>query len=172
MNGHLLIKVTNMFYWIWSTGIKGENGLMKSPRKAHIFYISRERWLRNLTQRLVHDIVPQAFAGRALIPASTAILLVVGKSLTGRSSRSSSISSIICLFKGQLEIGLWISSPCAAQFFLQFINFTLHVSIIPCIGNMVLPSRLASTGMSCVRTSLMISPMLKVYKWIAMLRPS
>ena len=98
------------------------------------------------------------------MPASMAILLIAGKGFTARSSRSSSISSIICLVRGQLGVGRWMSSPCVAQFFLQFINFTLHVSIILCMRNMALPSRLASTGISCVHTSFMISPMLKVYK--------
>ena len=36
----------------------------------------------------------------------------------------------------------------------QLVDFTLHVSVILCIGNMTLPSRLIFTGMSCAHTSL------------------
>ena len=58
MNGNFLTKMIDMFHWICSAIVKGERGLMKSPKEARIFYISRERWLNNLTQRLIHGIVP------------------------------------------------------------------------------------------------------------------
>ena len=170
MNDHFLIEMTDMFHWICSAIVNGERGLMKSPRKTRAFYISHERWLRNLTQRLVHGIIPYAFMGRALIPAPMVIFLITGESLTGRSSGSSSICSIICLLRRQLEIGRWMPSLCAAQFLLQLINFTLHVPFILCMGNMAFPSRLTFTSMHCVHTPLVISPLLKVYKRIVMLR--
>ena len=108
--------------------------------------------------------------GWAFIPAPMVIFLVTGESLTGRSSGSSSICSIICLLRRQLGVRWWVPSPCAAQFLLQLINFTLHVSFILCMGNMALPSRLTFAGMRCVHTPLVISPLLKVYKRIVMLR--
>jgi len=37
---------------------------------------------------------------------------------------------------------------------LQLINFTLHVFVILCIGDMILSSRLTFAGMSCAHTSL------------------
>ena len=40
---HLLTKMTDMFHWIYSTIVNDEHGLMKSPRKTRVFYISRER---------------------------------------------------------------------------------------------------------------------------------
>ena len=170
MNGHFLTKMTDMFHWICSAIIKGECGLMKSPRETRTFYISRERGLSNLTQRLVHGIVPKAFMGWALILALTAIFLVARESLTGWSSRSSPICSIICLLGRQLGVRWWVPSLCTTQLFLQLINFTLHVSFILCMGDMALPSWLTFAGMRCMHTSLMISHLLRIYNWIVVLR--
>ena len=58
----------------------------------------------NLTQHFVHDIIPKAFMGWALILILMAILLIARESLTGRSSGSSPICSIICLLGGS-ELG-------------------------------------------------------------------
>ena len=143
---------------------------MKSPRETCTFYASRKRGLSNLTQRLIHGIVPQALMGWALILMPVAILLVTRESLAGRSSGSSPICSIICLLKGQLEVGWWAPSSCVMQFFLQLINFTLHVSFILCMGDMTLPLWLTLAGMRGMHASLMISPLLRVYNWIVMLR--
>ena len=105
MDSHPLIEVTDMFHRICSTIINGERGLMESSRKTRAFYILCEGQFRDLTQRLVHGIIPQAFAGRALISASMVVLLVVGERLVGQSSGSPSITSTICLLGGQLEVG-------------------------------------------------------------------
>ena len=104
MNGHFLTKMTDVFPWIRSAIIKGEDGLMKSSRKTHTLYVSREGGPRNLTQRFVHGIVPKAFMGWALILMLMAILLIARESLTGRSSGSSPICSIIYLVGGQLGV--------------------------------------------------------------------
>ena len=37
---------------------------------------------------------------------------------------------------------------------LQFVDFALHVSVILCMGDVTLPSRLTFAGMSCAHTSL------------------
>ena len=63
MDGHFLTKMTNVFHWIHSTIVKGERGLMKSSRKTRILYASREGRPSNLTQYLVHGIIPKAFMG-------------------------------------------------------------------------------------------------------------
>ena len=105
MNGHFLTEMTDVFHWIHSAIIKGKGGLMKSPRETRTLYVSRERGPSNLTQRFVHGIVPKAFMGWALILTLTAIFLVARESLTGWSSESLPICSIICILEGQLEIG-------------------------------------------------------------------
>ena len=97
-DGHFLTKMTNVFHWIRSTIVKGERGLMKSSRKTHILYASREGRPSNLTQCLVHDIIPKAFMGWALILMLMAIFLVARESLIGWSSGLLPIRSIICIF--------------------------------------------------------------------------
>ena len=170
MNSHFLAKMADVFHWIRSTIIKGECGLMKSTRKTRPFYVSHERWLSNLTQHLVHGIVPKAFMGWALILMPVMIFLVTRESLTRQSSGSSPICSITYLLGGQLGVGWW--APLPTQLFLQLINFTLHVPFTLCMGDMALPSWLTLTGMRGMHASLMISPLLRVCNWIVMLRDS
>ena len=143
---------------------------MKSLRETRTFYISRERGLNHLTQRLVHGIVPKAFMERAPILAPMAIFLITRESLTRRSSGSLPICSIICLLGRQLGVRWWAPSLCATQFLLQLINFMLHVSFILCMGDVALPLWLTFAGVHCMHTSLMISPLLRVYNGIVMLR--
>ena len=97
MDGHFLTKMTDVFHWICSTIVKGEHGLMKSSRKTRTLYVSREGGPRNLTQRFVHGIVPKAFMGWALIFTLMVVFLIARESLTGGSSGSSPIRSIICI---------------------------------------------------------------------------
>ena len=158
MNGHLLTKMTDVFHWIRSTIIKGEGGLMKSPREARPLYAS---W------HFVHGIVSKALMGWALILTLMAIFLVARESFTKWSSGSSPIRGIICLLERQLGIRWGAPSPCATQLLLQLVNLTLHVSFILCMGDMALPSWLTLASM---HTSFMISPLLRVYDWIVMLR--
>ena len=160
----------DVFHWICSAIIKGEGRLMKSPRETRTLYASRERGPSNLTQRFVHGITPKAFIGWALILTPMAIFLVTIESLIGRSSGSLPICSIICLLRGYLRIRWWVPSSCDAQLFLHFINFTLHVPFTLCMGDMTLSSWLTPVGMRGMHASFMISPLLRVYKWIVMLR--
>ena len=156
---------------ICSTIINGECGLMELLRKTHILYVSSEGWFRDLTQRLVHGIVPQAFTRRVLISISIVVLLIIGKRLARQSSGSLSITSTIYLLGGQLGVGRWMSSPYVVQFPFQLIDFTLHVSTVLCMGNTTLPSRLAFTSMRCVHTSLTIFSSFEAPTQITMLRP-
>ena len=90
---------------------------------------------------------------RTFLPTSMAILFFIGKSLARQSSGPPSITSTICLFGGRLGAGWGTSSPSVTQLSFQFVNFTLHVSVILCMGDMALPSRLAFASMSCAYTS-------------------
>ena len=170
MNGHLLTKMTDVFHWIHSTIIKGEGGLVKSPKEARPLYASCERGPSNLILCFVHGIISKALMGWALILTLMAIFLFARKSFTGWSSRSSPVRGIICLLGRQLGIRWGAPSPCTMQLLLQLINLTLHVSFILCMGDMALPSWLTLASMCCMRTSFMISPLLRVYDWIVMLR--
>ena len=105
MNYHHLVEVTDMFHRICSTIINGECGLMELSRKIHVFYVSGEGWFSDLTQCLVHGIIPQTFTKWALISMSTVVLFIAGERLAGPSFRPLSITSIICLLGGQLRVG-------------------------------------------------------------------
>ena len=161
--------MANVFYRVCLTIINGECELMKSLRKAHIFYASCEGWFRNLTQRLVNGIVLQTFARRAFVPTFMVVLLFIGKGLTGQISGSPSITSTIRLLKGRFGVRQWTSSPSMTQLPLQLVDFTLHVSVILCVGNMTLPSRLTFTSMNCVHTSLTAPSPFEAPALIAML---
>ena len=95
--------------------------------------------------------------GWALILTLMAIFLVARESFTGWSSGSSSVRGIVCLLRRQLGIRWRAPLPCATQLLLQLVNLTLHVSFILCMGDKTLAS------MRCMRTSLMIFPLLRVY---------
>ena len=143
---------------------------MKSSRKTRTLYASREGRPSNLTQRFVHGIILKAFMGWALILTLMAIFLVARESLTGWSSGSLPIRSIICVLGWQLGVRWWVPSPYATQLFLQFINFTLHVLFTLCMGNMAFASWLTLASMRYMHTSFMVSPLLRVCNWIFMLR--
>ena len=99
-----------------------------------------------------------------------AIFLVTRESFTGRSFGSLPLRGIICLLGRQLEIRWWAPLPCTTQLLLQLVNLALHVSFILCMRDMALPSWLTLASMRCMHTSFMISPLLRVYDWIVMLR--
>ena len=100
MNNHLLTKMIDVFYWIRSTIIKGEGGLMKSSREACTLYVSCERGPSNLVQRFVHGIVSKALMGWVLILMLMAMFLVARESFTGWSFGPSLVRGIICLLGG------------------------------------------------------------------------
>ena len=97
MNCHPLVEVTDMFHQICSTIINGDRELMESSRKTRVFYVSSERLFRDLTQRLIHGIIPQTFMRWALIPTFTVVLFIIGKRLIGHSSKPLSVTSVIYL---------------------------------------------------------------------------
>ena len=119
MDGHFLTKMIDMFHWIHSAFIKGEGGLMKSPRKTCILYTSCEGGPSNLTQRFVHGIVLKAFMGWALILTLMAIFLVARESLTRWSFGSSPIRSIICILGWQLGVRWWCLRCTRRNFFFN-----------------------------------------------------
>ena len=88
------------------------------------------------------------------------VLLFIGKDLTRRSSGSLSITSTIRLLRGWFGAKRGTFPPSVTQLSFQLINFTLHVSVILCMGDMTLPPRLTFASMSCTHTSLMaLSPL-------------
>ena len=170
MNGHFLSKMANMLHWICSNIIKREGRLIKSPRKACTLYPPCERRFSNLVQRFVHGLISKALARWTLIltPMAT-VFLVTWESFAGWSSGSLPVRGIFCILRRRLRPKQWLPSPCATQLFLQFVNLTLHVSLILCMGDMTFPTRLTPISVRGLPTSFMISPLLRVHHWVIML---
>ena len=170
MNGHFLIKMANMLHRIRPTIIKRESRLIKSPRKACILYPPCERQFSNLVQHFVHGFVSKALVQWNFILTPMAIVfLIVRESFAGWSSRSLPVHGVFCIFRRRLRPKRWSPSPCATQLLLQFVNLTLHVSLILCMGDMTSPTRLTPISMRGLHTCFMISPLLRVHNWVIML---
>ena len=167
MNGHFFIKMTDMLHLISPIIIKRESRLIKSSRKARTLYLLCERWFRNLVQHFVHGFVSKVFMRWAFIltPMAT-ILLVARESFTGRSFGPLPVRGIICILGRGFRLKYWAPSLCAMQLLLQFVNLTLHVSLILCMGDMTSSTRLTPISMRCLHTSFTISPLLRVYNWV------
>ena len=86
MDGHPLIKLTYMLYWVCPTIVYGKGWLMEPPRKFYFLYSTRERRLGDAVQGLTHGIVGQALVWRDLVAAFTRLLFLIGKSLAWRGS--------------------------------------------------------------------------------------
>ena len=170
MNDHFLIKMADMLHRIRPTIIKRESQLIKSSSKACTLYPSCERRFSNLVQHFVHGFVSKALVRWTLIltPMAT-IFLVAWESFTGWSSGSLPIRGVFCILKRILRPKRWSPSSCATQLLLQFVNLTLHVSLILCMGDMTFPTRLTPTSVRSLPTSFMIPPLLRVHHWIIML---
>ena len=63
MDSHSLVELVHMFYRVWPTIVKEERRLMEMPRKFSPLYLTRKGGFRDLTERLVHDIISYAFVG-------------------------------------------------------------------------------------------------------------
>ena len=167
MNGNFFIKMANMLHRICLTIIKRERRLIKSPRKACTLYPSCERWFSNLVQRFAHGLVSKALARWTLIltPMAT-VFLIAWESFARWSSGSLPIRGIFCIPRRRLRPKRWSPSPCVTQLLLQFVNLTLHVSLILCMGDMTFPTRLTPISVRSLPTSFMISPLLRVHYWV------
>ena len=170
MNGHFLIKMANVLHRIYSTIIKREGRLIKSPRKACTLYFPCKRQFSNLVQRFVHGLVSKALVRWTLVlmPMAT-VFLVAWESFAGWSSGSLPVRGIFCILRRRLRSKWWSPSPCATQLLLQFINLTLHVSLILCMGDMTFPTRLTLISVCGFPISPMISPLLRVHHWVIIL---
>ena len=167
MNGHFLIKMVDMLYRIRLTIIKRESRLIKSPRKACTLYPPCKRRFCNLVQRFVHGLFSKALVRWILILTLMAtIFLVARESFAGWSSRLFPVRGVLCIFRIRLRPKRWSPSPCATQLLLQFVNLTLHVSLILCMGDMTFPTRMTLISMRGLHTSFMISHLLRVHNWV------
>ena len=86
MDGHPLIKLAYMLYWVSSTIVYGKRWLMEPPRQHCPLYPTRERRLGDAIQGLAHGIIGQALVRWAFVATFARPLFLVAKSLTRRGS--------------------------------------------------------------------------------------
>ena len=86
VDGHPLIELAHMLYWVGPTIVYGKRWLMKPPRKHCPLYSTRERRLGNVIQGLAHGIVGQALVRWAFMTAFARPLLLIGKGFSRRGS--------------------------------------------------------------------------------------
>ena len=146
MDSHLLFKLTYVFYRIRSAIIHGERWLVESSRKLCLFYPPCKGWLRNLAQRLFHNISSYFFARRASAFPSVKVLFLIGKGFSWRGSWPLSIHSVLFIIGRDIRAGRWSLLLCSTELFLQVINLSLHgFIIISLVGYVTFPSKTAST---------------------------
>ena len=171
MNNHSLIEVAHMLYRIRLTIVNGECGLMESQRKFCPLYLARERWSRDLIQRLAHSIISQAFTRWAFISTFLMVLLVVRERLVEWSSWPSPITRILFTLRGNVRVIGGPFSPCMAKLPLQLVNLQLHGSVILFLRYVISKSRMASACMCSVHAPLSISHTFEIKEIILLLRP-
>ena len=86
MDGHPLVKLVYMLYWVCLTIIYGKGWLVEPPRKLSPLYPTRERRLRDAIQGLTHGVIYQALVRWAFVAAFERLLFLIGKSFTWRGS--------------------------------------------------------------------------------------
>ena len=67
MDGHPLIKLAYMLYWVCPTIVYGKGWLVEPPRKLSPLYPTREGRLRDAVQCLTHGVICQALVRWAFI---------------------------------------------------------------------------------------------------------
>ena len=86
MDGHPLIKLAYMLYWVSPTIVYGKRWLMEPSGKLCPTYSTRERRLGDAIQGLAYGIVGQALVRWAFVATFARPLFLVGKSLAWRGS--------------------------------------------------------------------------------------
>ena len=81
MDGHPLIELAYMLYWVGPIIVYGKRWLMEPPRKHRPLYSTCKQRLGDAIQGLTHGIIGQALVRWALVAAFTGSLFLVGKGL-------------------------------------------------------------------------------------------
>ena len=79
MDSHLLVELAHMFYRVCPTIVNEERRLMETSQKFSPFYPACKGGFRDLTERLVHDVVSYTFAGWAVIFSAVVRLFIAGE---------------------------------------------------------------------------------------------
>ena len=157
MDSHLLFELTYVLYRVRSAIIHGERWLMESSRKFCLFYPPCKGWLRNLAQRLFHNVSSYSFARRAPTFSSMKILFLTGEGLAWWSSRPLFVYSIFIIIRRDIRAGRGSLLLCSMELLLQVINLSLHGFIITLlIGYVTFPSKTTSTRVGGMHTAFLI----------------
>ena len=105
MDNHLLFELTYVFYRVCSAIIHGECWLVKSSRKFCLFYPPRNGWLRNLAQRLFHNVNSYSFTRRTPAFPLMKMLFFTGEGFAWWSSRPLLVYSIFFINRGDIRAG-------------------------------------------------------------------
>ena len=171
MHCHPLVEVAYMFHGVYSTIVHGERGLSEPPRKPPSLNSTHERWSGNLVECSAHHIISQAFGRWILVSALMVVVLNIRERLTGRSSWSVSITTILFIVRREVRIGGSSLSPFVAQLSLQMINLQLQGSGIFLMRKVAPISGLASASMGGIHINLLVPSSLKVDKMVFTLGP-
>ena len=145
MDSRLLFELTYVLYRVCSAIIHGECWLMEPSRKFCLFYPPCKGWLRNLAQRLFHNVSSYSFARRAPMFPSVKMLFLTGEGLAWWSSRPLFVYSIFIIIGRDIRAGRGSLLLCSTELLLQVINLSLHDFIITLlIGYVTFPSKTTS----------------------------
>ena len=157
MDSHLLFELTYVFYRVRSAVIHGECWLVEPFRKFCLFYSLCKRWLRNLAQRLFHNVSSYSFARKAPTFPSVKMLFLTGEGFAWWSSRPLSVYSIFFIIGGDIRAGRGSFLLCSTELLLQIIILSLHdFIIISLMGYVTFPSKTASTCVDGMYTAFLI----------------
>ena len=126
MENHLLFELTYLLYRVRSTIIHGERWLMETSRKFCPFYPLCKGWLRDLAQRLFHNIIPYSFMRRAPAFPLVKMLILTGEGFAWWSSRPLSVYSIFFIIGRDIRVGRGLFLFCPTELLFQIINLSLH----------------------------------------------
>ena len=157
MDNHLLFELTYVLYRFRSTIIHGERWLVEPSRKFCLFYPSCKGWLRNLAQRLFHNISSYTFTRRVPTFPSVKMLFPIGEGFSWWSSRPLPVYSIFFIIRRDIRAGRGLLMLCSTKLLFQIINLSLHDFIITLLtGYMTFPSKTASTCVDGVHNAFLI----------------
>ena len=130
MDSHPLVELAHMLHRVCFTVVNGKGWLLEPSRKYGPFYVMCERRLGELIQCPAHGIVSQAPRRWAFAPTPPVVFFFMGKGLTWRSPRSSSIVIVTFIVRGCVKPRTRLPLLCMVQLSLQIIYFSLHGPLI------------------------------------------
>ena len=157
MDSHLLFELTYVFYRVCLAIINGERWLVESFRKFCLFYPPCKGWLRNLAQRLFHNVSSYSFTRKAPAFPLMKMLFLIGEGFAWWSSRPLSVYSIFFIIGRDIRAGRGSFLLCSTELLLQIINLLLHgFIIVSLVGYVTFPSKTTFICVNGMHTAFLI----------------